>query len=271
MAQTRRLVYNSSAPSTEFAQGADIVAQSQAGNYSVVRVSATAWNRGSTGSYDNNGGTHTAAIDGYGQAQHTGTLGLGVPNGAVRWDAVVDVGVGHDGGGWMGGVTLRQTVSGWFNNVQTAYFGGFPRIPIKPSPAGTPTFSNVLPTSVQVSWAASGDNGGSGIDGYLVRYWPNAAGTGAYIDVSQQNNLTRLVTGLTPGQEYRFVIYAHNGAAGNNGYANGSPGAVVRTLSGMWVRVSGVWKRAVPYVKVAGVWKPVSVFIKASGSWKRGG
>lgn len=270
MAQTRRITHNGSSPSTEYGEGADLVAQSQSGNYSVIRVSATCINRGNTSSYYGSSVVHTAAIDGNGQTQvSVGSMPSGVPSGGIRWDQSADIAVYHDGAGNQGGVTLRQTVTGIHSNVQVAALSGFPRIPKPATRTGTPSFSEVLPTSVRVSWSASTDNGGSAIDFYLLRYWPNAAGTGPYTDVSQQNNLSRVVTGLTPGKEYRFVVYAHNNS--HDQYSQMSGAAVVRTLSGMWARVAGVWRRTVPYVKVAGIWKPVSVFIKASGVWKRGG
>jgi len=274
VAQTRRITYNGGSPSTEYGEGADLVAQSEAGNYSVIRVSATAINRGDTSSFSNNQGAHTAAIDGAGQTQRTGTISGGVGGGAVRWDQSVDLSIGHDSRGFQGGVTLRQTISGWHNNVQTAALSGFPRIPKRPPSSPTvPTFDQVLPTSVRVSWTwPGGDDGGRPIDAYLLRYWPNAAGTGAYIDHSYAaNSGPRVVAGLTPGQQYRFVVYAHNAAQDNNGFSDPSPAAVIRTLSGMWIKIAGVWKRTVPYVKVAGKWRTVSVFIKDKGVWKRGG
>lgn len=272
MAQTTRIAFSQTGPTTEYWEGADLVAQSQAGNYSVIRVSATAINRGNTSSYSGANGAHTAAVDGIGQTQRTGTQPSGVGTNATRWDQAVDLGVAHDGAGNSGGVTLRQTVTGWgATNVQTAYLGGFPRIPKRPSPPGVPSFTNILPTSVTVYWSGSADNSGSGIDAYLLRYWPNAEGTGPYTDFSQVNDTSRIVTGLTPGQEYRFVVYAHNGSADNSGYSDSSGAAVVRTLSGMWAKWQGAWKRTVPFVKVAGEWKAVSVFIKDAGTWKRGG
>lgn len=272
MAQTRRITFGpTAAPSTEYGEGADIVAQSQAGNYSVVRVSATAINRGSTGAYSNYQGAHTAAIDGYGQVQHTGTMPAGAASNSVRWDDVTDITIGHDSAGNMGGVTLRQTISGWFSNVQTAGFGGFPRIPKRPSPPGTPVATLVLPTSITISFTASTDNAGSTITGYLVRYWPNPEGTGAYTNVSETNTLTRTIPDLTPGTQYRIVVYAKNGSADNGGYSNVSGAIVVRTLSGAWAKWEGAWKRTAPFVKVAGIWKAVSVFIKDAGIWKRGG
>lgn len=272
MAQTRRITHNATSPSTEYGQGADIVAQSWAGNYSVLRVSATAFNRGTSSSQWSGTIVHTGAVDGYGQVQHAQALTSGYPQGAVRWDAVADVTVHHDAAGNHGGVTLRQTVSGGSHtNVQAIGLSGFARIPKRPAPGGAPVISQVLPTSVMVNWSPSPDNGGAGIDGYLLRYWTNAEGSGNYIDHSFGPYGERSVTGLTPGQNYRFVVYAHNGAADNGGYSNPSGATVVRTLSGMWAKYQGIWRRIIPFVKVSGVWRAVSVFIKYSGAWKRGG
>lgn len=269
--QTSRINFRSGTPTTDFYLGADLVGQSASGNYSVIRVSITAVNRGGSGSYTNSSGSHTAGIDGYGQVQHNGTLPSGVGTGQTRWDETADIRVAHDGNGYLGGVTLRQSISGWFDNVQTTFLSGFPRITRRPSPPSKPRFSKILPTSVVVGWDFTGDQGGSSIDGYLVRYWSNAAGTGPYTDVSQNLTEPRTVSGLTPGKDYRFVVYAHNGSGDNNGYSNPSPAAVVRTLSGLWVKYQNEWRRVSPYIKVNGVWKPVTVFIKAANVWKRSG
>lgn len=269
--QTTRISWRSGAPTTDFYEGADIIAQSLQGNYSVVRVSATAINRGSSSSFSNFNGAHTAAIDGYGQAQHNGTMPSGYATNQTRWDDWADIGVGHDANGYLGGVTLRQTVSGWFNNVQTAWLSGFARIPKRPDPPGTPYATEVLPTSMRLTWPGSPNDQGSAIYGYLLRRWDNAEGSGPITD-SFENNLSRVVTGLTPGKEYRFAVYARNSSDdGSAGYSSVSGAVVVRTLSGMWVKVSGVWHRAVPYLKVAGIWRTVSVFIKDGGIWHRGG
>lgn len=268
--QTTRINFRSSAPTTDFSLGADIVAQSQQGNYSVVRLSITAINRGNTGSYDNNGGEQYGDVQGYGDIRHNSTLPSGYGNGATRWDDVRDVGVGHDGNGYKDGVNLRQAISGWFYNDQTVWFSGFPRIPKRPSTPGTPSASNVLPTSMTLSWGGSGDDRGSGIDHYLLRRWDNPEGSGNYTD-DIANNTSRTITGLTPGKEYRWAVYAHNGSGDNNGYSDMSGAMVARTLSGMWIKVSGTWKRAAPYLKVNNIWRAVSVFIKNSDVWKRGG
>ena len=141
------------------------------------------------------------------------------------------------------------------------------RITKRPNPPGTPTFSEALPTSIRVSWPASSYDGGDAIDGYLLRRWDNAQGTGSYTD-NWANNLSRVVSGLTPGQQYTFAVFARNGATDNSGYSNMSNSAFVRMLAGVQIKVSGVWRLAIPYVKVSGVWKLASPYVKVSGTWK---
>lgn len=268
--QTTRLNYRSSAPTTDFYMGADIVAQSESGNYSVVRVSAAAINRGGTSSYSNYQGSHTAAIDGEGQARFSGIMASGVALNATRWDVKADIQVSHNSDGTRGAVTLRQTISGWFSNVQTASLSGFPRISRRPSAPGTPVITPILGTNdFQAAWSPSTDNGDSPISAYLLRRWNNAEGTGAYIDHSA-NNTSRVLSGLVPGNTYRFGVYARNASPDNNGYSVMSTARVITTLTYMWVKVSGVWRRAIPYVKVAGKWKRANVFTKSAGVWKRG-
>jgi Fibronectin type III domain. len=178
--------------------------------------------------------------------------------------------VTHDANGY--GSSWVNVEGKYGTSVGTASIGtgtfNLGRIPKRPSVPGTPQFTNALPTSVTVSWAGSSDNAGSAIDAYLLRYWPNAEGTGSYIDHSQANNTSRTVTGLTPGSYYRFRVYAHNGAADNNGYSNPSGDAVIRMLSGGRIRVAGVYKTAIPYQRVAGAYKIVLPFVRSGGVYK---
>ena len=179
--------------------------------------------------------------------------------------------VGHDGAGNAGYWTNAQARFG--SSVGTSPYAetgwrGLPRIPKRPSPPGTPQFTNVLPTSLTVSWAGSSDDAGSAVDAYLLRYWPNAEGTGPYTDHSQQLNTSRTVTGLQPGSWYRFRVYAHNGSADNGGYSNPSGDAVIRMLSGGRIRVAGVYKTALPYQKVSGQYKLVLPFVRTNGTYK---
>lgn len=153
----------------------------------------------------------------------------------------------HNGMGW----------SGW------ATMGVIDTLNVVPSAPGTPTLTNVMPTTLTVSWAASTDNGGSAIDSYLLRYWDVANPT-AYVDHSSANNLTREVTGLIPGKTYGFVVFAHNAV----GYSVKSAESDVQMLAGVWVNVAGVWKLAIPYVNVDGVWKMAVPYVNVNGVWK---
>lgn len=268
--QTTRNTWTSGAPTTQFYQGADIVAQSAAGNYSVVRMSLAAVNRGSSGSFSNYNGSQTGAIDGIGSMSKSGTLPAGVATGAERWDISKDITVPHAANGTRANVVLRHTIAGWFSNVETVAFGGFPRIPKPSSAPGTPVATEVLPTSLRLTWTAPTDNGGDTPYEYVIRRWDNPEGTGTYTDeYVVYATPTILLTGLTPGKEYRFAIYAHNTSYG--AFSPASSAIVVRTLSGLWVKWEGVYRRAIPYVKVLGVYKAISVFIKSGGEYKRGG
>lgn len=271
MAQTTRATWTSPAPTTEFNGGADIIAQSAAGNYSTVRVSAQAINRGNASSVHGSNGSQTVAIDGIsGSASRSGTIPSGVNNGVVRWDVSADLTVPHDAAGNASAVTIRQTIAVWFNNVSTGSLGSFPRIP-KPSTApGLPVASLVMPTTLRITWTAPTDNGGSAVTSYKVYQWDNPEGTGTpTVYTVAAPTLFKDITGLIPGKEYRFLVTAQNGSYGVN--SPSSAAIVVRTLSSVWVKVTGHWKRAVIFVKTAGVWKVAAIYDKVLGHWKSAG
>jgi len=268
---TRRVGVNVSSPSTEFYTDADLVSQDQGGNYSTVYYWVGAINRGTSGSFNNNNGAQTATVGGAGGNGHGGTLPSGVGAGAQRWyDGPWGVNLGHDGAGNRGADSVAQTLS-WsvWNRTDYGSIGPYPRIPKPPSQPGTPVASNVMPTSMTLTWGGSGDNGGAGIDGYLLRRWLGSSMTGAYTDVSFQNNVSRQDTGLIPGTVYTYVVYAHNGSAGQ--YSVNSAPVTVKTIAPMRVKVGGLWKYAVPYVKVNGVWVMAQPFVKVAGVWKQTG
>lgn len=148
-------------------------------------------------------------------------------SGGIPWSGNVNgVGVGgsfpwSSGGGWRlvasYGVSTSQNVTFAIGSTGTSGFGGptsltayINRTPpaTVPSVPGNPTFSEITPTSVRVSWAASASNGGAAIDGYLLRR--RSVVNGPYVDVSQANDRSRVVSGLTPGATYVFSVYAHN-------------------------------------------------------------
>lgn len=272
---TDRVTLSHSYPSTRYYLEVDYAGQNWGGNYSTFHAYLRCDNTGS-GGYASAWGEQVGWIDGVTSFSHSGQPFLPSQGNGQRWrDGPWVINVGHDGNGYLGGISGGMRVSSTDSDVNSAgtgyfSFGGIPRIPKRPSAPGTPTFSSVMPQSVTVSWTGSTDNAGSAIDHYLLRRWPNATATGGYTDTVVYGTSVS-VSGLTPGQEYSFVVYAHNGSADNGGYSNQSGLGVVRMLSGARVKLGGVWRLAIPYVKVAGVWKLAMPFTKVSGIWKRTG
>lgn len=74
-----------------------------------------------------------------------------------------------------------------------------------------------------------------------------------------------IVTGLQPGTLYYFRMQVSNVEYGWGPY---SSWASVRTLPGVYVRVSGSWRTAIPYVKVNGSWRQAERRIRVSGTWR---
>jgi hypothetical protein len=116
-----------------------------------------------------------------------------------------------------------------------------------PDPPSHPTLSNVQVHSADVYWSP-GYAGSSPITGYQVGYGISSSGPTTTVSVSSPSYTA---TGLAMGTIYYFWVRAQNGL----GYSAWSASNSVRTLTGAYVNVGGVWKVAIPYVNVAGVWK----------------
>jgi Fibronectin type III domain len=142
------------------------------------------------------------------------------------------------------------------------------RIPQPPSSPGTPTFSNVTPTTVTVSWTPSSDDGGSPITAYITRQYKGPSASGDHLDNFSQS-LTRNFTGLIPGAEYTFTVYATNLSHINDGDSPQSGPATLNPVGGpVRVRSAGTWKLAIPYVRDEGVWKMAIPFVRDEGLWQ---
>lgn len=162
-----------------------------------------------------------------------------------------------------------------FDNTFTEIFGGpcsasatldLSGIAQAADAPGTPSFTNILPTSVTVSWDAPDSDGGGTISFYLVeRYLGDDTTDPAPIEQSV-NGLTYNDTGLLPGQDYTYTVTAYNGA-GTTGYSTPSDSATVSMPAAGWVRVDGVWTVANPYVRVDGEWKMCLPYIRVNGLW----
>jgi hypothetical protein len=266
---TLRVSVNVTSPSTQFNTFADMMSQDAAGNYSTVYMWLQAVNTGGTTSFEGNSGTQSCSIAGTGLGSHTSTLPSGVPSGGQRWyDGPWGINLGHDAAGNRNADQIAQGLgwSGWISRTDYGSIGPYPRIPKVPSIPGKPVISKIMPTSVTVSWTGSADNGGSAITGYLVRRWTGTSPSGAYVDTYVGNVGTLNVTGLTPGTNYTWAVYAMNGAYGT--YSVASSATTAKTIAPMHVKVAGVWHYAVPYVKVSAVWKMAQPYVKVNGAWK---
>lgn len=267
---TRRIDVNVTSPSTEFYMDADMVSQDQAGNTSTVYYWLGATNRGGTTSFDAANSSQVGYVAGGGGGAHTSTIPSGVGAGVQRWyDGPWGITLGHDANGYRNADQVQQNLGWSWNRVDYGSIGPYPRIPKAPSIPGKPVASNIMPTSVALSWAGSSDNGGSTINAYLVRRWTGTTPTGPYSDRMNANALSFTDTGLVPGTSYTYAIYAHNGSAA--GYSVASVATTIKTIAPAHVRVAGVWKYAVPYVKVAGAWKMATPYVRVAGVWKQTG
>jgi hypothetical protein len=141
------------------------------------------------------------------------------------------------------------------------------RIPKRPGRPGPILFTNIHPTSITLSWTAATDNGGKAITSYLLRRWNSTQEVGSHID-SNGLSLSRTITGLQPGANYTFQVYAYNGVIDNNGYSNSAADTVITMLAGAYIRVGGAWKIAVPYIRTGGAWKLAVPYIRSNGAWK---
>lgn len=226
---TARVNITTGAPSTNFITYVDLVSQNQANNTSTCYYYVQAINRGGTGSFSNFQGSQTATVAGAGGAGHSGTMPSGVGTGDQRWmDGPYGVTLAHNATGYRNPDTVVQSIRGWFNLDDSGSGPSYPRIPIPASAPGTPKASKITPTSVQLDWAASSDNGGSAIDGYLVRRWTGSSMSGTYKDISETNTLTRTDTSLAIGTTYTYAIYAHNGSS--DGYSAHSNPVTITTI-----------------------------------------
>jgi hypothetical protein len=171
----------------------------------------------------------------------------------------------------LGSVTVTETQTVTFRlltDTSIAGIGGPTTFSHKitrstvPEPPSRPSLTKVTATSVTVSFTANG-NGGATITGYQIGYGTSSTSASTIISATSPTT----INGLTSGTTYYFWVRARNSV----GYSSWSPSAHVRTIAGAYIKVSGVWKLAVPYVRVGGVWKLAEPWARSLGVWKRTG
>lgn len=135
-----------------------------------------------------------------------------------------------------------------------------------PTAPGRPSATNITTTGVRISWTAPGSNGGSKVIDYQLQRYKGTSTDGTPESATSHKGAVN-VTGLTPGTQYTFRVRARNA----NGYGPYSTARTIKTKNAVWVKVSGVWKQAVPYVKHNGAWKEATAMVKHNGSWRATG
>lgn len=239
----------------------DQASQNYGNNTSVVSWSLVA--SGSWGSFGNYATSWSVNISGN---VYSGSIGSFNPN-PNQVIASGSTTVGHDANGYT---TIG--VSAYWDSRHVNIGAGNPggsltlsRIPKAPVANGAPVASNLMPTSVKLTWPANTNNNGAGIDQYLLRINKTSPADGnGYVDYPLGGStLSHTVTGLSPGTQYYATVYAHNG----QGYSAKSADTPFKTLSGAYVRRGSTWKPVEVLVYRSGQWKSAEVLVYRNGAW----
>lgn len=212
-----------SGPSTAFYASGEVIAQEIANNRSLIRVGIAAYNgpSGNSTSRYLSSGTQWGGISGVGVIVNHSTnpfLPAGYAQNQLRWSESGDVWVNHDANGYLGPLQIVMHVQ--YDVYNEEYYGylDVPRIAKPPTAPGAPVASAVTTTGLTMTWALPGDNNGAGLDQMLLRR-SSSPDMSAYTDIVLPGGTTSTpVTGLTPGTQYYWAVYAHNAA----GYSNRS-------------------------------------------------
>lgn len=87
-----------------------------------------------------------------------------------------------------------------------SFVGGFNYIEVPTAPSA-PWFTSITSTAMTVNFNGPGDNGGSGVNGYLIQ----VANNPSFSNASTYNtNGAYRVTGLSPGTQYWVRVFAKN-------------------------------------------------------------
>jgi len=183
-----------------------------------------------------------ASADGNGQVTLTWTAPASDGGSSIDYYIVYrdGVDVGHSAG-------TSTTVTGLTNGQQYSFtvaahnsMGTGPSSTAVMATAGTDITVPGAPTGltisagdgkVTLSWTAPADNGGEDIDYYIV--YQNG------VDVAHPTSTSVVITGLTNGQSYRFMVAAHN-AAGTSAMTTSKVATPKAVDSSQWLLIGAL-------------------------------
>lgn len=124
------------------------------------------------------------------------------------------------------------------------------------------TFTNIKQSTVDAAFKDNANNGLTITTRQITYNTTNSPTAAGAVTVTSDGSTS--ISGLDAGMKYYFWARTYNSI----GWSAYSPVSTVQLLAGAWVKVAGVWVRAVPYVRVAGVWKVADVYVNQGGYWK---
>lgn len=186
----------------------------------------------------------------------SGSQAFNYPSGAP-WLLVKQLGPFGPGQGGTVYFTLNSTGTSGLGGPTSVSFG-FSRAtaPAAPTMIGIDQLTH---QAFRVRFSGNSD-GGTPIREWQIGYGLSPTNTQYYVG---SGGTTTINTSFAPGS----TVYAWARGRNDVGWSGWSARASGVLLPGAKVRVSGVWKDAVPYVKVNGVWVPAIPYVRKAGVW----
>ena len=242
-----------------------LVSQNAGGNFSTFYWEVGIQNPNGQGAWFNDSGSWWCSAGGSGTwnwpSSMIGARSKPIGSGYVN--------AGHDGNGYRSGFETSASASApnsYIGSGSTSVWLDAPRIPKRP---GQPPFSvdNVTTTGFRVFVSAPADDGGSGIDSYLIRFSsnPQADTPGTYTDYPGGG--TRTFNDRPPNSQVYVTVYAHNGAADNNGYSTYQASKSVTTLAGVYVSDGSAWVAQPLNCSNGSAWSALVPSVSTGSDW----
>ncbi len=171
-----------------------------------------------------------------------------------------------DGTGFVTGLVPGGTYYFW-NRIRNAdgwsKLSAVTQVTMKnvPDAPKAPMLLNRTQTEMSVIIAPN-DSNGAPITNYSLVYGLSPTNSDNLVVHGTQSRF--LLTNLDPGKTYYFWGKTTN----VYGDSDWSARSAINLLAGAWVKQGATWKRAVPYVRVSGVWVLARPWLRGPSGWK---